>query len=77
MSAHKARRVLDQIIGRSYRKTLTILELMPYRTCYPIFKLIYSTTANAKHNMSLNEEYLVIIKVTVNEGTTMKKLRRR
>ncbi|MFS8016629.1 50S ribosomal protein L22 [Helianthus anomalus] len=42
MSAHKARRVIDQIRGRSYKETLMILELMPYRACYPIFKLVYS-----------------------------------
>nr|YP_010315024.1 ribosomal protein L22 [Ampelopsis aconitifolia]UNA64589.1 ribosomal protein L22 [Ampelopsis aconitifolia] len=77
MSAHKARRVLDQIRGRSYQETLMILELMPYRACYPIFKLIYSAAANAKHNMGLNEEYLVIIKAAVNEGTTVKKLKPR
>nr|YP_010313715.1 ribosomal protein L22 [Nekemias arborea]UNA63031.1 ribosomal protein L22 [Nekemias arborea] len=77
MSAHKARRVVDQIRGRSYQETLMILELMPYRACYPIFKLIYSAAANAKHNMGLNEEYLVIIKAVVNEGTTVKKLKPR
>nr|YP_010311223.1 ribosomal protein L22 [Tetrastigma rafflesiae]UNA63363.1 ribosomal protein L22 [Tetrastigma rafflesiae] len=77
MSAHKARRVLDQIRGRSYQETLMILELMPYRACYPIFKVIYSAAANAKHNMGLNEEYLVIIKATVDEGTTVKKLKPR
>lgn len=77
MSAHKARRVLDQIRGRSYQETLMMLELMPYRACYPIFKLIYSAAANAKHNMGLNEEYLVIIKATVNEGPTVKKLKPR
>nr|YP_010314531.1 ribosomal protein L22 [Cissus trifoliata]UNA64096.1 ribosomal protein L22 [Cissus trifoliata] len=77
MSAHKARRVLDQIRGRSYQETLMMLELMPYRACYPIFKLIYSAAANAKHNMGLNEEYLVISKATVNEGPTVKKLKPR
>ena len=34
MSAHKARRIIDQIRGRSYEETLMILELMPYRACY-------------------------------------------
>ena len=38
MSVDKARRVIDQIRGRSYAETLMILELMPYRACYPIFK---------------------------------------
>ena len=42
MSADKARRIIDQIRGRSYEETLMILELMPYRACYPIFKLVYS-----------------------------------
>nr|YP_010917915.1 ribosomal protein L22 [Asterolasia asteriscophora]WAJ48675.1 ribosomal protein L22 [Asterolasia asteriscophora] len=45
MSAHKARRVIDQIRGRSYEEALMILELMPYRACYPINKLVYSAAA--------------------------------
>nr|YP_009474096.1 ribosomal protein L22 [Poliothyrsis sinensis]AVK40761.1 ribosomal protein L22 [Poliothyrsis sinensis] len=73
MSADKARRIIDQIRGCSYKETLMILELMPYRACYPIFKLVYSAAANASHNMGLNEPYLVISKAEVNEGTTMKK----
>ena len=73
MSAHKARRIIDQIRGRSYEETLMILELMPYRACYPIFKLVYSAAANASHNMGLNEASLVISKAEVNEGATMKK----
>nr|YP_009668940.1 ribosomal protein L22 [Erisma bracteosum]QCW93939.1 ribosomal protein L22 [Erisma bracteosum] len=77
MSAHKARRVIDQIRGRSYEETLMILELMPYRACYPIFKLVYSAAANASYNMGFNEASLVISKAEVNEGTTIKKLKPR
>nr|QGR23662.1 ribosomal protein L22 [Sonneratia apetala] len=77
MSAHKARRIIDQIRGRSYEETLMILELMPYRACYPIFKLVYSAAANASHNMGFNEASLVISKAEVNEGTTLKKLKPR
>nr|YP_010503703.1 ribosomal protein L22 [Chrysosplenium pilosum]YP_010978432.1 ribosomal protein L22 [Chrysosplenium valdepilosum]UXE32252.1 ribosomal protein L22 [Chrysosplenium pilosum]WOC30171.1 ribosomal protein L22 [Chrysosplenium valdepilosum] len=77
MSAHKARRVVDQIRGRSYEETLMILELMPYRACYPILKLVYSAAANASHNMGFNEADLIISKVEVNEGTTVKKLKPR
>nr|YP_009568073.1 ribosomal protein L22 [Spergula arvensis]QBE85965.1 ribosomal protein L22 [Spergula arvensis] len=75
MSAHKARRVIDQIRGRSYEETLMILELMPYRACYPIFKLIYSAAANASHNKGFNKADLIIYKAEVNKGTTMKKLK--
>nr|YP_010543196.1 ribosomal protein L22 [Erythranthe cardinalis]YP_010543718.1 ribosomal protein L22 [Erythranthe lewisii]UYG20917.1 ribosomal protein L22 [Erythranthe cardinalis]UYG21439.1 ribosomal protein L22 [Erythranthe lewisii] len=77
LSADKARRVIDQIRGRSYEETLMILELMPYRACYLIFKLVYSAAANASYNMGSAEANLVISKAQVNEGTTAKKLKPR
>nr|YP_004072501.1 ribosomal protein L22 [Corynocarpus laevigatus]ADO60349.1 ribosomal protein L22 [Corynocarpus laevigatus] len=77
MSAHKARRIIDQIRGRSYEETLMILEIMPYRACYPILKLVYSAAANASHNMGFNEATLFISKAEVNKSTTMKKLKPR
>nr|YP_009698830.1 ribosomal protein L22 [Whipplea modesta]QEJ85983.1 ribosomal protein L22 [Whipplea modesta]QEJ86404.1 ribosomal protein L22 [Whipplea modesta]QEJ86489.1 ribosomal protein L22 [Whipplea modesta] len=77
MSAHKARRVIDQIRGRSYEETLMILELMPYRACYPILKLVYSAAANASYNLDSTETNLVIAKAQVNEGPTVKKLKPR
>nr|YP_010127342.1 ribosomal protein L22 [Procris crenata]QPO90537.1 ribosomal protein L22 [Procris crenata] len=77
MSVHKARRVIDQIRGRSYVETLMILELMPYRACYPILKLVYSAAANGNHNMHFNEASLIISKAQVTEGNTVKKLKPR
>nr|YP_010382797.1 ribosomal protein L22 [Elsholtzia splendens]UED17344.1 ribosomal protein L22 [Elsholtzia splendens] len=75
ISADKARRVIDQIRGRSYEETLMILELIPYKACYPIFKLVYSAAANASYTMGSVEANLVIIKAEVNEGTTVKKFK--
>nr|YP_010694237.1 ribosomal protein L22 [Impatiens morsei]WCD66930.1 ribosomal protein L22 [Impatiens morsei]WCD67004.1 ribosomal protein L22 [Impatiens morsei] len=77
MSADKARRVIDQIRGRSYEETLIILELMPYRACYPIFKLVYSAAANASYNFDFKETNLIIKKAEVYESTTVKKLKPR
>nr|YP_010130501.1 ribosomal protein L22 [Mazus miquelii]YP_010130587.1 ribosomal protein L22 [Mazus xiuningensis]QPZ51422.1 ribosomal protein L22 [Mazus miquelii]QPZ51678.1 ribosomal protein L22 [Mazus xiuningensis] len=77
LSADKARRVIDQIRGRSYEETLMILELMPYRACYAIFKLVYSAAANASYSLGSAEGNLVISKAEVNEGTTVKKLKPR
>nr|BCG62159.1 50S ribosomal protein L22 [Bulbophyllum pectinatum] len=77
MSVFKARRVIDQIRGRSYEETLMILELMPYWASYPILKLVYSAAANASHNMGLNEADLFISKAEVNRGAIVKKLRPR
>ncbi|KAG2715082.1 hypothetical protein I3843_03G063100 [Carya illinoinensis] len=75
MSANKVRRVIDQIRGRSYEESLMILELMPYRACEPVLKLVYSAAANATKNMGLDEGSLIISKAEVNEGVTRKKVR--
>nr|YP_007476390.1 Rpl22 [Trithuria inconspicua]YP_010038157.1 ribosomal protein L22 [Trithuria lanterna]YP_010038192.1 ribosomal protein L22 [Trithuria lanterna]AHB38694.1 ribosomal protein L22 [Trithuria filamentosa]AHB38727.1 ribosomal protein L22 [Trithuria filamentosa]QII42269.1 ribosomal protein L22 [Trithuria lanterna]QII42304.1 ribosomal protein L22 [Trithuria lanterna]CCJ32557.1 Rpl22 [Trithuria inconspicua] len=77
ISPEKARRIIDQIRGSSYEQTLMILKLMPYRACYPIFKLVYSAAANASHNMGLKEENLFITKAEVNKGVIVKRLRPR
>lgn len=55
MSAYKAHRVIYPICGCSYELTLLILELLPYRACYPIFQLVHSASANAHNNMGLNK----------------------
>nr|YP_009669442.1 ribosomal protein L22 [Krameria bicolor]QCW94441.1 ribosomal protein L22 [Krameria bicolor] len=77
MSADKARRVIDQIRGCFYEETLIILELMPYRACHKIFKLVYSAAANASNNMGLNKASLIVSKAEVNESTTAKKFKPR
>nr|AYP33811.1 ribosomal protein L22 [Ischnosiphon heleniae] len=79
MSVFKARRVIDQIRGRSYEETLMILELLPYRASFPILKLVYSAAANASHNMGLNEadSFISEAKVNINRSTIVKKLRPR
>nr|YP_009436263.1 hypothetical protein Cyp_ban1Pt0842 [Cyphia banksiana]YP_009436292.1 hypothetical protein Cyp_ban1Pt1689 [Cyphia banksiana]ATG26440.1 hypothetical protein Cyp_ban1Pt0842 [Cyphia banksiana]ATG26471.1 hypothetical protein Cyp_ban1Pt1689 [Cyphia banksiana] len=77
MSVHKARRVIDQIRGRPYEEARMILELMPYRACYPIFKLVNSAAANASYILDSDASSLYIIKAEVNEGTTVKRLKLR
>ncbi|KAM0048274.1 50S ribosomal protein L22 [Helianthus debilis subsp. tardiflorus] len=54
-----------------------ILELMPYRACCPIFKLVYSAAVNASSNMGSNEANLVISKAEVNKGTIIKRFKPR
>nr|YP_010692427.1 ribosomal protein L22 [Juncus validus]UZM11389.1 ribosomal protein L22 [Juncus validus] len=77
LSVSKARRVIDQIRGRSYKETLMILHLMPYQASYPILKLVSSGAANANHNMGLNEVDSYISKAEVNRSTIVKKFRPR
>nr|QAX91665.1 50S ribosomal protein L22 [Diapensia purpurea] len=77
MSAHKARRVINQIRGCSYEETVMILQFMPYRACSPILELVSSAAANASYSMGSNKTDLIISKAEVNEGTTVKKLKPR
>jgi large subunit ribosomal protein L22 len=74
MSAHKARRVINQIHGCSYGQALMILELMPYGAFYPISQLIHSAAANENHNMGLNKANLLVSRVEVNEGVVFKRV---
>lgn len=72
---HKARRVTDQIRESSYVKTLILLELVPYRAYYPIFKLSYSSATNTGHNLSFNKTDSYISKAKINESVILKRLK--
>ncbi|MDX2098761.1 MAG: 50S ribosomal protein L22 [Leptolyngbyaceae cyanobacterium bins.59] len=77
MSPHKARRVLDQIRGRTYREALIILEFMPYRACDPILKVLRSAVANAENNLGLDPVRLVISQAFADQGPSLKRFRPR
>nr|QWW92740.1 ribosomal protein L22 [Tayloria sp. 49123] len=77
MSASKARRVINQIRGRSYEEALMLLEFMPYRACYPILQLISSAAANANNNLNINKTNLIISEAKVDEGSVLKRFQPR
>ncbi len=77
LSPFKARRVLDQIRGRSYREALIILEFMPYRACEPILNVLRSAAANAEHNRGYNRADLVISQAYADQGPSLKRFRPR
>lgn len=77
MSPHKIRRVLDQIRGRSYQEALMTLEFLPYDAGGPIWQVIHSAAANAKHNYGLDKKKLIIEEIFANEGPKLKRIRPR
>jgi large subunit ribosomal protein L22 len=77
MSPDKARRVVNQIRGRSYEQALMILEFMPYRACSPILQLISSAAANASNNLNINKSNLIISEAKVDKGTVLKRFQPR
>ena len=77
MSPYKMRRVLDQIRGRSYQEALMILEFLPYDASGPIWQVVHSAAANAKHNYGLDKKNLVIDQIFADEGPKLKRIRPR
>nr|WOC91515.1 ribosomal protein L22 [Utricularia hispida] len=77
ISTDKARRVIDQIRGRSYEETLIILELMSYRASYPVLQLVCSAASNARSTLGSDKANLVISKAEVTKGRTTKKFKPR
>lgn len=77
MSPHKIRRVLDQIRGRSYQEALMILEFLPYDASGPIWQVLHSAAANAKHNYNLDKKKLIVSEIFANEGPRLKRIRPR
>lgn len=82
VSARKARLVADQVRGRQVEEALALLELSPKRVAHPIAKLLRSAVAGAEQK-NLNEragidiDNLYISKITVDEGSSMWRIRPR
>ena len=77
ISSTKVRRVLNQIRGRSYLEALTLLKVMPYRACGPVWQVLNSAAANAEVNNGLIKENLRIKEVFANQGPVLKRFRPR
>lgn len=77
MSPHKIRRVLNQIRGKTYQDALMILEFLPYNAGGPIWQVIHSAAANAKHNYGFEKKKLFISEIFADEGPKLKRIRPR
>jgi large subunit ribosomal protein L22 len=82
VTPQKARRVIEMVRGKHVEEALAILKFAPQGASTPIFKLVASAVANArvtadKENEAFNESELVIDKIFVDEGPTMKRFQPR
>ncbi|GLS90520.1 50S ribosomal protein L22 [Psychromonas marina] len=73
-SAQKARLVADQVRGLSVEKALELLSYSPKKAAVLIKKVVDSAIANAEHNEGADVDELVITKICVDEGPTMKRI---
>lgn len=71
-SPRKVRLVADVVRGKKVTEALNALQFIDKRAAAPFAKVITSALANAKTQGAL-EEQLIIKKVTVDKGITLKR----
>jgi large subunit ribosomal protein L22 len=78
----KARRVIDLVRGMSADQALAVLRFSPQSASEPVYKVVASAVANARHTAEqesrrLDVEELVVREAYVDEGPTLKRFRPR
>jgi large subunit ribosomal protein L22 len=76
-SARKARLVADLIRGKGAGEAQAILAYDTHAAAEPVRKVLQSAIANADHNVGLDVQDLVLVRVTVDEGPTIRRFRPR
>ncbi|MEO6473051.1 MAG: 50S ribosomal protein L22 [Aeromicrobium sp.] len=77
ITPQKARRVIDLVRGLPVDEALPLLKFAPQAAAENVYKLVASATANAETTEGLDRSTLVISKIQVDEGPTMKRWRPR
>ena len=74
VSPRKARQVIDLIRGKNVSEAQAILSFTVNKSSGPILKLLNSAIASAKNDFHVSDESnLFISKITVDEGTKLKR----
>ena len=77
VTPQKARRIGDLIRGLEVDEALALLKFAPQAVAQNFYKLVESAVANAETTEGLSRESLVISRVQIDEGPTMKRWRPR
>jgi large subunit ribosomal protein L22 len=72
-SPRKVRQVIDLIRGKKVAEAQSILSFTSNKPAKHVLKLLNSAIATAKHDFHLSESNLFISKITVDEGTKLKR----
>ena len=75
VSPRKARLVADLVRGKGVAEAQAILAYSTRAAAHPVRKVLQSALANADHNAGMNVQELVLARVTVDEGPTLKRFR--
>lgn len=77
IASRKVRLVVDLIRGKQVGEALAILKHTPKAASPVVEKLLKSAIANAEHNYELDPNNLVVSKIFVDQGPTLKRFRPR
>ena len=77
ISAQKVRLVANQVRGKNAEKALDILQFSEKKGAVILKKVLESAIANAEHNEGADVDELVISRIFVDEGATMKRIKPR
>lgn len=77
IAPRKVRLVVDLIRGKQVGEAIAILKHTPKAASPVVEKVLNSAIANAEHNYDLDVNNLVVSKVFVDEGATLKRFRPR
>jgi large subunit ribosomal protein L22 len=77
IAPRKVRLVVDLIRGKQVGEALAILKHTPKAASPVVEKLLKSAIANAEHNYEMDPNKLVVGKVFVDQGPTLKRFRPR
>ncbi len=77
IAPRKVRLVVDLIRGKKVGEAIAILKHTPKAASPVVEKLLKSAIANADHNYNMDVDNLVISKIYVDQGPTLKRYRPR
>ncbi|UTR12514.1 50S ribosomal protein L22 [Evansella sp. LMS18] len=77
IAPRKVRLVVDLIRGKNVGEAISILRHTPKKASPVVEKLLNSAIANAEHNYEMEPDSLVVDKIFVDEGITLKRFRPR
>ena len=73
-SAQKARLVADQVRGMPVDRAYDLLKFSPRKAAALIAKVLNSAIANAENNNGLDSSKLVISRILIDEGPSLKRI---
>jgi len=75
ISSQKLCLVADRVRGKKVDEVLALLNLFPTPATRAVAKVIRSAAANAENNFQMSPAQLRIVKIVVNQGSTLKRAR--